>query len=507
MSQIERKRLNNSGQISDSSASNIGPWFALGAWAGGGVLEGINNIKSTDQILEENGKSYSTGAGFTYEKQNLIDVHDYMNNYNKQTGLSFLTNPFRGLTMLFGRNKAKKRAEQARNTIIRQNLYNFADAQSDYVDSEYDKLHQRTEDGILFAKHGKDIWTPVNTNGRTPNAKVSKGESIVDNLNNIDKASGVIVTKGKSGTDDQNAKLTKSSVVFGDLINPETGMRFKDEAAPFTQALNTINREFEMRPDNKLNVLRGSLGKISDKINQREINKIKQPIVEKLGELANKQKYTRTVQSAIKDGMIRAKFGWDDALGLGGMLTSLGRYIDTKQSRVAKPNTYVPNPYEQRVVRDLQNTGVNIQPILNQMYIADRVARYNNNQSGMLSGQKYLGNIAQSIGLSNNIGNLLYQDAQNRLSNRMKAAEIISNIGTQTAQRMQSAGQYDTGVYYAGQNAKRQQLQGAQADLLSQGQQWYNNRNTRNQYERMYRLYSDDLDIKRKNRKNNDIRR
>ena len=89
----------------------------------------------------------------------------------------------------------------------------------------------------------------------------------------------------------------------------------------------------------------------------------------------------------------------------------------------------------------------------------------------------------------------------------MKAAEIIGNIGTQTAQRMQSAGQYDTGVYYAGQNAKRQQLQGAQADLLSQGQQWYNNRNTRNQFERMYRLYSDDLDIKRKNRKNNDIRR
>jgi hypothetical protein len=38
-----------------------------------------------------------------------------MRDYDKNTALSFLTNPFEGITRLFGRNKQK---EQARNAAI-----------------------------------------------------------------------------------------------------------------------------------------------------------------------------------------------------------------------------------------------------------------------------------------------------------------------------------------------------------------------------------------------------
>ena len=111
----QRARFINTGgpTQADSNASAINPWFALGAWAGGGVLEGINRIKSVDEHLADAGTSEQNINGISYTQQNSVDAGQIMSDYDETTGKDFLTNPFRGIASIFGRSKAKREAENA----------------------------------------------------------------------------------------------------------------------------------------------------------------------------------------------------------------------------------------------------------------------------------------------------------------------------------------------------------------------------------------------------------
>jgi hypothetical protein len=58
---------------------------------------------------------------------------------------------------------------------------------------------------------------------------------------------------------------------------------------PYTNALEHINKKFENRTNKKLNKLRGKFGEYTDKIQQQQVNKFKEPIVKFLNQKAQEQ--------------------------------------------------------------------------------------------------------------------------------------------------------------------------------------------------------------------------
>ena len=124
-----------------SSAAGIGPWFALGEWAGSGVGAGLNSIRHSDALLQDAGTKEGTVNGIAYQEIGDINKNQIMKDYDREMGMSFLTNPFKGLTMLFGRKKQKNsiRAAQAQKAAI--NTANMAGASTSYLQQEYAKQY------------------------------------------------------------------------------------------------------------------------------------------------------------------------------------------------------------------------------------------------------------------------------------------------------------------------------------------------------------------------------
>jgi len=111
---------------------------------------------SSDDIVNQAGTSVGQGAGFQYQKVNNIDTRQMKIDYNRDTAATFLSNPFSGLTKLFGHNKYMKTVHEAAQRQIATNNHNYADAQSDYLTSEYNRNHYNTNNNILRAATGLD---------------------------------------------------------------------------------------------------------------------------------------------------------------------------------------------------------------------------------------------------------------------------------------------------------------------------------------------------------------
>lgn len=278
----------------DENAKNIGPWFALGAWVGGGVAKGIGAIEQSDQLISNAGTTNGNVGGIGYTQYNNINQNQIMGDCDKNTALSFLTNPFEGITRLFGRNKQK---EQARNAaILTQNLNtaNRTGAQTQALQQDYNLRYGNPSNQVLYAAKGKDegVYTSNGLSSMQPNSLTMKGESIVNNLDptNPEEATGTVVTEGKGGVDDVPTNVQDSDIILGGDIDWRTGSTFKQQALPYTMALEHINNKYENNGDGL-----SSLSKQTQKLQQEQVNRLKQPIVEKLKDLADQQKYQHNV--------------------------------------------------------------------------------------------------------------------------------------------------------------------------------------------------------------------
>lgn len=158
----------NGGGKSDSAAAGIGPWFALGAWLGGGVLEGLNSVTKRNQLVANAGTSQGNIGGISYQQQNLVDPGSVMNEYNKGAAKDWLTNPGRAITKLFTKNKQREEAYQARQMGIRNNDFMRSVALSSAIGQNAALRVGNTQSQVLAA------------DGLTPNARVSNGETIIN---------------------------------------------------------------------------------------------------------------------------------------------------------------------------------------------------------------------------------------------------------------------------------------------------------------------------------------
>lgn len=543
-------------------AENASSILSSGVAFGSSIGNAFGGVKSASNILDESGTSYSNGLGYGYQKVNDIDYDKQLTEVRKESQANTLKSTTTGaslgssigsvvgpvgsviggaigavggfITGLFGaghrKRKMQRRLEEARIRGINMNGYNQSAAQSDYIANQYYNENGTTQDDVLYAKRGKDagykgsenissrnVLTSLGKTDANPNARVAAGESIIDNINDVSNTTGHVVKTGTPGKDTNLANLQDNTIVLGQDIDWRNGMTFKDQSMPYTLALEKINKKYENRTNDKLNKLRGRLGQDSDKFQQEQVNKIKQPIVDKLKDLSyqqamqhqqQEQMYTEGNLPGFKKGYNGSNYGYiepaswmSNAVPMGiGMLSSVGQYFNAKNQSIRTPDIYAGNPYEQAALQEQAKLRVNPYRAIQRIYDQDSMNRYNINRAGGLSGaQKYLANVAAGNSTQQNIADTIQKVQEINNQYRSRWAEIAGNLGGQTAQRRQQANQYNTEYASQAHAARQQGMQMGLRNFLDYIQQYAANEYKRKTGNGMLSLYQQKVDMDRDN--------
>ena len=547
---------NGGGKIDVGKGSNIAS-NAI-AFIGSGI-NSFGPVKNENELMSDAGKTQSSGAGFSYISQNNIDRQAQLSELsNENTGNTLKTAgtgaalgasigsivPGLGtviggavggvvgaLTGIFGgasrRRKLKRKIFNAQQEANRYNNFAQSSAQSDYLDQTYDANHEDTQDDVLYANKGKDqnmllpgfksgksSYTSLGKQTIQPNARVAAAESIIDNIDDINNATGHVVKDGKLNQDTNYANVNNGTVILGNDIDWRTGVNFRDQALPYTAALEKINQKYETRTNSKLNKLRGKIGSESDNVQQMEVNKLKQPIVQKLKDLSQQQKYQHQITNNMQYGQYKngkdysssyeygsvPEMDWSsNAIPMGiGALTSLGQYFQAKNQDIKTPDIYAANPYENTALSQLARLRSNPYPILRQLQDADSRNRYAINRAGGLSGaQKYIANVASGLATNSQLADALFKSQIQDNEYKGQYANALLNTGNSNAQRRQQANQYNTEYEASAHSAKQQGMQMGIRNFMDYLQQYSANEYKRNMGNGMLGLYQQKIDLDR----------
>ncbi len=303
-----------------------------------GAYSAISNafnapIKSVDDINKESGRNEGSIGGVSLSLQNQADDKAQMKQLNSENASNTMAAASSGAKLgssvgsllgpvggavggiiggiggfiggLFGGAGRKRRLrERLRKMKIRTAEANTArmdTAASTVMENDYNANHEDTQDDLLYANKGKSamikynkgksatikynkgkVWSPDGYHAGPTNSKVGFGESIV----NFQTGKGTLITKGKKGVDNQNSSVRPgdNNTIFGNMINPYSGMLFSDQAAPLTARLELLNSiKFKNRGN------QSSLSKSTAKLQQQELNKAKQQTLGRLQQLAEQQ--------------------------------------------------------------------------------------------------------------------------------------------------------------------------------------------------------------------------
>lgn len=433
---------------SDSAASAIHPGFAIGAWLGGGVLEGINSIKNKDELLNEAGMSQGNIGGIQYDKQNLLDTGKIMSEYDKSTAKSFLTNPGRGLAKLFGRGEQERQLKEAALTAGRRNDFAYANALGQKNRIDYLAKHGSQDNQTLTAKNGK---LPRFSNGA--NAVVSPGETILRKIGNnyyMEEIPGSPVHKNGKPNKKDNVKT---------WLNPGDGVV-------------SNNHGPDGIPNSKYVVMTGDIrGGFARDEYSRAANGIYKAKNGKLPKFAE-----GWLNNAIPSGL--------------GMLASLDQYWDAASQRIRIPNSYRANPYETSALEDLAGLRISTVPIVDKIESARAAANYGIDQLGGLStGQKARYKTQNLLNTQRNIAGLLTNAQMQNNQYRTQLANAKMSLGAQRAQRAMQAYMFDEEMTAKAHASRQQGKQMGIYNALNQLQGYYANEFKRRQFNDTMDLY------------------
>lgn len=471
---------------------------------------------STQEIINQTGNSDSSVMGIGYNKINNVDSQGLLKEQSGKAVGGVLSGAASGASIgsvaglpgaviggavggigsaigsLFGRKKLKRRLAAAQEKIVNKNAFNRSGAMTEGLNNQYLQQYGDTEDQTLYGFYkGKDsVETADGPTDNVQNSWVSQGEGIW----NPSTGAANYIAHGPNDT--AKANLKDEDVVFGNEINPESGIKFKDEAAPYILAKEQLNKK---KPNST-----GWLSDATKKLYEQESSKIAQPIDEKLQDLADKQKFVHQQKNIME----RYKFdlgknskdnkdyywhipGYTDAIpALLGTGASIAQYFDARKQKIAKPNTNKENKYEKQALSTLAKLRLNGYPIAQAIREQSRQLNYALNNSGGLSGaQKYLGRVANENNVYSNISKMwqALQEGNNALSSQY--ATTAANIGAQDAQRAQAAAQYDFDMYSKAHGARQQGMQTGLYNFLNNINQYAQNEYKRRTGNNMYDLY------------------
>lgn len=374
---------------------------------------------------------------------------------------------------------------------------NFARNASKWADGKDEGYYSNPYKSIF------DVYTSEGLQKGQPNSKVAKGETILDNINNPQETTGSLVRRGKEGVDTELANLGENTVVLGGQLDWRTGVSFKDQAKPYTQALEHINKKFE----GKGSKYGGVLANNTSRLQQEQVNKLKQPIVEKLQDLAQQQQYQHQVEGYSEQYMVKGgkdkrypgfasgkPSAWDSIIPNSiGLLAAIDQYRDAASQDVYRPDTYAKNTYAGMALPTLAGIRLNGQEIQNQLQDQARWANYGIEQSGGLTGgQKLNAKLA-------NYANLRKQSADSAMKLQETNNKYLSNwaenalrYGAVDAENRMKANQFDEEMFANAHAAKLQDKQMGMLNFMKFLEQLSADNAKRKQFNAMYDLYVQD---------------
>lgn len=416
------------------SAKGIGPWFALGAWAGGGVASGLNAVKKTNELLAEVGTSNANVGGIGYSAQNQIDSSKYMDEYDSGTAKSFLTNPFEGITRIFGRSKQEQAIKQANQRVAINNTFNrdAALTQKLQMDEVYKNTNSQTQLRGYQDGRGSDY-----TGGF---ARLSNGEVLVKGDQIIDRIPGLPNFK-----DGVTAYVGDAGVVSNHKVG---GIRNSDYVMATGDVQGGLMRDMFWRKQHGKSYKNGKLPEFAE------------------GYLGN----------LIPSGL--------------GMLASIGQYIDASSQDIRSPQIYSANPYEQSALNDLSGLRINQYPVINQINNATARADQALNMSGGLSGyQRARLRNANLLNTQKSISDSLISAQTQNNAYKANLANAKMQLGNQYAQRMQQSRMFNEEMLAKAHAARQQGKQMGMYNFLNQLQSYYANEFKRRQFNDTIGLY------------------
>ena len=537
--------------IGSTLAQNGGALISSAINFTGDTINAFGPVKGTNELLSDSGTTNSIGNGFQYTHQNDINTQNETNELNKENTGNTMKSAASGaalgatvgsivpgvgtliggavggiagaITGIFGgahrKRVLRRRMFNAQQNANRYNSFNQSSAQSDYLQQNYSSQHDDTDNDVINAKrgkdqnmilpgfkHGKGVYTSVGKVNAQPNSRVAAGESIIDGIDDVNKTTGHVVKEGKLNQDTNYSNLNKDSIVLGGDRDMRNGYTFRDQALPYTAALEKINNKYESRTNDKLNKLRGVVGKESDNVQQAEVNKLKQPIVSKLKDLADQQSYQHQLEQQYSNqmnmypGYANGKTGipkmdWlSNAIPSAiGSAASLGQYFQAKNQDIHTPDIYAQNPYEGAALNTLASLRYNPYQVTKAIQEQNAKNMYAINRAGGLSGaQKYLATVASGLQTNGQIADAMYKSQDQNNQYKQMYANALMSAGNEAAQRRQQANQYNT--EYAA-NAHASKLQGQQVGIHNYLD--YLNQYVANEYKRrmgngMLSLYQED---------------
>lgn len=309
------------------------------------------------------------------------------------------------------------------------------------------------------------------------NSIVRKGETIWD-PNTGDAHVVDTGTKGKD-TEPSDVGPNDNKVVFGRLINPETGNKFEDDAAPIAKRIETVK----------------NLSWVPKAVRDNFINTEN----EKMLNLANKQAMLHQARQnksipKYNDGVSKSYAYAPAALG---MLGGLVQYLDYSKSPIDVRNSYTPNTNTQKSLDVLGSLRYDERPQLRQLNNVVRQSQYNINQSPYSAGQR--------MGMMSNLYNTYMQNssniraAANEENNKYKSAyaDALMKAGEADATRRQQANSlYNDQLAKA--NAVRQKgKETGINNMLSAIYKGYENMFNLDMFDKNVELWRDDQQIER----------
>ena len=284
------------------------------------------SLPTANNLIADAGTTEGNVDGVSYEKVGSIDGDAAMDQVKSQNTSNTLNATTQGMSTgaaigstfgpiggaigagigaiggliggIFGGNKRKRemrrRIFNAKQRANYTNNYNMAGASTTALQNNYYEENP-TGNNIIYANEGKDmkskVWTPGGYQVGPTNSYVGKGESIIDYTN----GTGTLVTKGNRGIDNQPSSVsaTDDNVIIGNDKDWTNGIKFSDQAAPFTAQLQTLNKFNRAGRYNE----KSSLTNVTKNVQDREINKLRGPIMDQLKNISDRQAIQHQIEN------------------------------------------------------------------------------------------------------------------------------------------------------------------------------------------------------------------
>lgn len=392
-------------------------------------------------------------------------------------------------------SRSDKVEESIKNTLAAQHGYNLqaeSEAGSKGLRNQYNVTHADKGKNIKLTNDGQqgEIRMVHTAEGIVPGVMLGlagKGESIYDPI----KGKASVFEEGKKRVDNiptgvslneydgipEKSKYDAGGawnrkVIFGNMINPDTGNSFADDAKPYSKVLEDIDKD-DM---NYLNT------------HTKQINRMN--AMKKLNKLAETQSQVSQYNCG-KAGKFDPGKPINPIYTFAQMPFLLKDYTEVAKQQPYAQNSFVANPTARQALDIQAAAKFDPNTLQDRARQLSRQMQYNIDQQGGLSGgQRLKFKMANNTDLMNQNQDILYRIQEANNNHNTAYAKAVMDYGANEAQRGQTALAAQQEAYRQAVGAKQKWKEQSLKNISQLIPAYLQNRSTYDQFMAMYDLYN-----------------